>query len=603
MLDTGYGDGFSIFEFKFNENTPHLNRYAQLFEQIRNGHVSATEFCENYIPILNIDYNWKLYNSDLFCDGSMAWFRKFVSVDNGGHDTINIEWSILKTLELNDFNIQAFVINHDDFLIGIILVYWVSSQLLTHLDDIEFKTCHLVGGGSFYLPINLREHNIASTDNVVSAQCLPKLDHLILNKCFDNVQYTPNILHSLGFVASEAQMKWKGDHKVQYAFFGLSGANGNYPCPVCLVNKQQLHSLPTPNTRSWKSRTYQQIFQSWIYTSAKMDFIGPKYNLQYIPLLVGGPVCLGLAILHILQGIGGRCWRIIQAILRFGKLLLQQQFQSDINVNTGNVHDSVDRNVNINQWKEALEERDELFREIKQCEEALEWLQCSDNMDFLIEVDSDTMQEKLTELTQRIKTYKQQSTELNNSIKQMETVLFDANAELRFLKLCERLNIKPWHYKDDSMIGPSVKKYLNNYPIVIEELKNFDPECARMMEPCLARLNFIAKCMWTKSEDFFNDECINYLKFNVIEFDWIYHKVIQKYHGGGGHRYGVKYHGLYHCVEWIEYLKWAPAFLDEQHLEAYNKFIHKYCVIYDCFGGHVNMHKMMNKIWRHFALN
>ena len=578
---------------------PDLNRYAQFFEQIRTSHVCATDFCRNNIPILNIDCNWKLYNNDLFCDGSMEWFQKFVSVNNGGHETINIEWSILKTLELYDFNIQAFVINHDNFFIGIILVYWLSSEQLTQLDDIQFKNCHLVGGGSFYPPIDLSQHNIASTDNAVSAQCLPKLDRLIINKCFEHVDYTPNLLHSLGFVASEAQMKWNGDHKAQYAFFGLSGANGSNPCPVCLVNKQQLHCLPTPETRSWKSRTYQQIFQSWIKTSADVGFIGPKYNLQHIPLLVAGPVCLGLAILHILQGIGGRLWRIIQAIIRFGKLLAQQESQNDVNVNTG----CVDANVCINQWKQALEQRDELFCQIKQCEEALEWLKCSENLDILDDVDCDAMNQKMTELKERIQNFKQESSNLNDSIKKMETVLFDADSEMRFLNLCERLNIKPWHYKDDSMIGPSVKKYLINYPIVIEELKNFDKECARMMEPCLARLNFIAKCTWTKSEDFFSDECINYLKFNVIEFDWIYHKVIQKYHGGCGHRYGVKYHGLYHCVEWIEYLKWAPAFLDEQHIEAYNKFVRKYSVIYDCFGGHINMHKMMNKIWRHFALN
>ena len=153
------------------------------------------------------------------------------------------------------------------------------------------------------------------------------------------------------------------------------------------------------------------------------------------------------------------------------------------------------------------------------------------------------------------------------------------------------------------MIGPSVKKYLTNFPIVIEELKKCDPECAKMMEPCLSRLNFIAKCVWPKSEDFFNDECINSFKFNIIEFDFIYHKLIEKYGGGSGRRYGVKFHGLYQCLEWIEHYRWSPAFVDEQHLEAYNVYIRKFAVIYQCFGGDINMRKMMTKIWRKFMLH
>ena len=596
--DSGYNDGFSIFQFHFNKDNPQTNRYQQFEKLMKNTHVCATEFFGEYVHILNFDENLMLLNSHLAWDGSNKWLHDLVSVNNGKHTIINIPYSILKTYELQEFNIQAMFVNHDNFIIGTILVYWFVSDELEELDNIAFKSCHLVGGGPFYPAINMSKHNLQHYDNAVSNDCISKINPILLNKCCSNISYMGDMLHQIGFVCKEAKMKWNCDHKAQYALFGLPGATSNKPCPVCHIDKQQLWSPPTPESRTSSSRTFEQIYQSWISSTTDIQFNEHKANKQYIPMLVAGPISGGLAVLHIMQGGGGRLFRIIQERIRFGKISQQQQ-QNDISVSTDGREPSSD----VDTWRNSLDKSDRLFCEIKQCEEAVEWLECKDNRDIFVNTNDDNFNEKIQQLKKKIMDCKQEHGDLQKLIQEIENKLFDQDSEMRFLRLCDKLNIKPWHLKDDSMIGPSVKKYLNKWHIVIDELKQFDRECARMMEPCLVRFNFIAKCLWTKNADFFNDECINYLKFNIIEFDMLYHKLIEKYGGGTGRRYGVKFHGLYHCYEWIEYRKWAPSWLDEQHLEAYNIFIRKFAVIYHCFGGHVNMKKMMNKIWRYFALN
>ena len=567
-----------------------MNRYKQFDDGIRETHVSVHDFFTTTAMVLELNGTIIMINRHLQCDGSDEWFRKFLSCTNDGHKSFNIPWSILKTFEKSYINFQAIFIIYNDLLMGIILVYWLTSDSLLQLDDITFKSCTLVGGGAFYPPIELSMHNIGDISN-----SMDEIDRLFLNKCIHNVGYLPSMLHCVGFVCNESKMKWNGDHKAQYALFGMSGATGTNPCPVCLITKQEIWDTPTPESRCWSSRTFKQIHQAWVDLSGNGQRHQIRHNLQYIPLLVAGPESGLLADLHIFQGCGGRCWRIVQEILRSN----HSNSSSDVDVSTGDQSS----NVSMNEWRESLTKRDEVFCELQQSQEAMEWLELEENRDMFDNMNSDTFEDKLNEMRDKISNLRQEYDSLLENIKTMETLLFNTDSELQFLKLCDRLKIKPWHYKDDSMLGPSVKKYLTNFPIVIEELRKRDPECARLMEPCLSRLNFIAKCIWTKSEDFFSQECINYLKFNVIEFDFLYHKLIQKYGGGTGRRYGVKFHGLYHCLEWIEHFKWAPAFVDEQHLEAFNLYIRKFAIIYHCFGGHINMEKMMNKIWRNFALN
>ena len=42
--------------------------------------------------------------------------------------------------------------------------------------------------------------------------------------------------------------------------------------------------------------------------------------------------------------------------------------------------------------------------------------------------------------------------------------------------------------------------------------------------------------------------------------------------------------------------------MDDQRVEQFNVHIGKFLPIYSCFRGHINLKRMMNKLWREFLL-
>ena len=233
----------------------------------------------------------------------------------------------------------------------------------------------------------------------------------------------------------------------------------------------------------------------------------------------------------------------------------------------------------------------------------MEWLSKSQNQDLFEPDFRSNMSENLNTLAQIIEDKKNHMHKLEQEMESIDILMTTyGSSQLDFLNVCDKLGVKPWHYRDDSMIGPSVKKFLNQSEIMVQCLMKYDKECAQIVEPCVTRLKFLAQCMWTKNKELFSDECVNYLKWNLIEFDYLYHLLIEKYGGGRGHRLGVKWHTLYHCYEWIEQWRWAPSWLDDQRVESFNIYVHKLLPIYACFHGHINLNKMMDKMWRNFVL-
>lgn len=260
-------------------------------------------------------------------------------------------------------------------------------------------------------------------------------------------------------------------------------------------------------------------------------------------------------------------------------------------------------NDEIQKWNKLNDNLDQIKADIHQYSNSLQWLSQQSNQD-LFEADfRENMNQNLNKLQQIIDTKKQKQLQIESEMETLDIFITAyGGTESDILNVCDKLNIKPWHYRDDSMVGPSVKKFLNDSEIMVECVKKYDTECAAIVEPCLARLQFLARCMWTKNKELFSDECVNYLKWNLIEFDYLYHLLIEKYGGGRGHRLGVKWHTLYHCYEWIEQWRWSPSWLDDQRVESFNIYVHKLLPIYSCFHGHVNLHKMMDKMWRNFVL-
>ena len=543
-------------------------------------HVSCSDFFHSKISQLHINDNFNHLNAHLECDGSMEWFQQLVNINNGGHDSINIEWSKLRNLETSDFNKQALLVKMESIVIGFILIYWNKSDDVEHLDSMVFKRCTLVGGGEFIPHINLVNYNVEWNTFV------PKVNSQYLGKYVFDISYDDNLKHDVGITVNDGKILWAGDHKHFYCLFGMAGSTANHSCPYCLTNRNEMWGHPTPANRCWQTRSETEIYQWWMECVGGQKRSSNKFGLNSNPILIAGPGSLALAVLHQMQGVGGRIWGIIQSEIRFGSPLAN--------------HFNDPEHETIASWNFKHNQRDELSGEIQQLEEALNFLQCKENHDIFHGEFVNSLSDKLDEFKTQITNKKKQLNDLNKELKCIENNLKKHNSQMIFLEMCDKLNVKPWHYKDQSMIGPSVKKYVNNYNIVIEYMNKFNPQCARIMEPCLARFRFICKCMWTKSKDSYSDECLNYLKFNIVEFDFLYHLLIEGYGGGMGHKYGVKWHGLYHGYSFIKFFGFAPAFVDEQRVEAFNIHIRKFLPIYHCFGGHVNMSKMMNKVWRHF---
>ena len=576
MSVNGYPDGKSIFQFKFNKDLPGTNRWTHLEQQMQN-HMSSGAFFDHGTNMYTVDDDFFNMNDEI----NQNAIHQLVDFNNGNIDKIKIQSDILSKFENMDCYKTAFLIEYKNFIHGCILIYWDETTVNENVGNIVCKNVTLCGGGKFWSPIDCGKHDIGWS-NDVSGKIAPKLESNILNKTKIATLYDPQLQHKVGISVSPLHLLWNGDNKHLYDLFGMAGSRSKFFCEYCLQSIEEMQADPTPTNRCTATRRALQIAQAAIKLAS-----GDKYNqdlfksIKNQPLLFAGPLSLGLPVVHIIQGPAARLWTIIAACIRFCKSHKNQ----------------------IAKWNDLCHDIDNLNQEITQYKTTVDWMNVSDNQQCFDKEFVKQWSSKVAQLKQQISLKQQQLKHKQNELNDMEKQMTQNNGERDYLQLCDDLKIKPWHHKGDSMIGPSVKKYLYNWNIVLKTLKKYDPECARMMEPCLARLCFLAKCIWTKNKEKFNDECCYYLRFNVIEFDMLYHKIIRKYGGGvTGERFGVKWHMLYHCVEWIEGLRWSPAHMDDQRIENWNRHMEKYLAIFHCFGGEVNMEKMMNKIWRGFIV-
>ena len=152
------------------------------------------------------------------------------------------------------------------------------------------------------------------------------------------------------------------------------------------------------------------------------------------------------------------------------------------------------------------------------------------------------------------------------------------------------------------MIGIAGKNFLKYHDILLDKLRVIDSECYKLSKPLCVRLHFWCKVTWTKNKIPFSDELLNRLQWNLHEIQFLYHKFISKYGGGNNQRFGIKIHGFYHIWEFIQHRKFSPAEMDDERIEAWNAYIARFAPIFECFGGKVNLVKMIEKLWREFTM-
>ena len=572
----GYRDGKSIFQFNFNKDLPGTNRWTYLQQEMEKN-MSSSAFFEHGTNRYVLDDEFFAINNHINKNG----IHQLVDFDNGNIDTIKMQSSILAKFENIDCYNTAFLIEYENSIHGCILTYWDETTANENVGNVVCKNVTLCGGGKFWSPIQCDKYNI-TWSNDISGTIAPKLESNILNKTKNPLLYNQQLDHNVGICVSPLRLLWDGDNKHLYDLFGMAGSRSKYFCEYCLQTLDDMREDPTPTNRCTATRRAFQIAQAAIKLGGGHTYDQDLFkSIKNQPLLFAGPLSLGLPVVHIIQGPGARLWTVIAACIRF-----QNSHKNE-----------------IKEWNNLCHDIDNLNQEISQYKNTLDWMNVSQNKECFDQEFINQWSSNIDKLKNQIQLKEQDLTQKKDQLNAMETRLQQTNGERDYLQMCDVLKIKPWHHKGDSMIGPSVKKYLYNFNIVLQTLQKYDCQCARMMEPCLARLCFLAKCIWTKNKEKFSDECCYYLRFNLIEFDMLYHKIIRKYGGGvTNERFGVKWHMLYHCVEWIEGLRWSPAHMDDQRIENWNRFMEKYLTIFHCFGGQVNMEKMMHKIWRRFIL-
>ena len=576
-IDDGYSDGYSIFEFKFNKNDTNRNRW-DYWQEIDDTNVSPESFIGEGVLLLDIDDLIKEINVDI--DFNNESLFKLCNFDNNEIETINIPLNNLHCFEILTYSNLALFLQYDGFIFGVILIVWkkLKHNMTVLVNETPIRKCTLVGGGNFYPPIAVGDYHMNVNDHI-AGKFIPLVESQIISKLKSNVKFDSTMEHSVAVCRNRATIKWCGDHKCHNYLFGIPSASVSCACAYCISTLQDRQQLPTPHNRQWFSRNRRHLEQSWISNLAQTNEQSP-FNLTNPPLLVSSPSSLALAVLHQIQGPAARLFTIIKK-----KLMGSQQLPP-----------------HMKEWNQLKADINQLETEITQYTAAIEWISDDNNEEifdhnFVENLDSniDKLKSLMDEKKKLLANKKMRLNSINNNN--------NGKCKLKFLTMCDELNIKPWHHKGDTMHGPSVKKFIYNYEVVLKYLKECNDETLlKLMEPCLARMKFVTKCFWTKSKKLFSDECVYRLKWNIIEWDHIYHQLINKYGGGNGYRLGYKWHGWYHSFEHIEHERWSTAYMDDQRVEQFNVHIGKFLPIYSCFRGHINLKRMMNKLWREFLL-
>ena len=566
---------FSIDDFKLNGNDTNVNRW-HFWEQIDQKEASSKIFFDRGLLMVTIDDNLQNLNPNFVLNE--AWVSKFTTYNNNGIENIYLPARSVECYEVRDVNCLALLIRYQNDLCGYVLVKWerLPSNRWEIKNNLKVRCCVLCGGGSYYPWISLND-KLINFNNNVAGTVISNVQSQILCKCRSKPTYDKYIEHDIGFCCERAIAKWTGDHKFFGYLFGIASASVSHSCAYCLTGLEDRQQLPTPQTRCWKSRTRVHLEQSWIQSLGKNK--QSIFNLTKPPLLVSSPSSLSLAVMHQIQGPAARLMTIVKQTL-----------------NTHNINPQFETCLSL------ICEIEHIKSEKQQYVDSLQWCSNPNNEDVF---DEKFLQEKESNLNLLKKQISVREKEIVHKEKQLSELEKEPQSKVKssFVHMCDELKIKPWHHKGDTMHGPSVKKFIYGHEIVMKYLKQCDDDqLLKLMEPCLIRLKYITKCFWTKSTEIMSDECVNYLKWNLIEWDHIYHRLINLYGGGKGYRLGNKWHVFYHSYEWIEYWRISPAWMDDERVEQYNVHVSKFLPIYACFGGHLNLKRMMNKMWREFVL-
>ena len=543
-------------------------------------HVGCQDFLVHGLGVLKMDESIiQLDYGDFRCRSVSDLRQLFGSgFSRQNVQQLRVDMNCLSWLENLQANRGAFIIQFRNCLFGVCLLTWNSESNPRVFNDTNYKQCRLVGSGMFPKPINITVSKIQVQSPI---HHLPKC---CLWKMKKGVTFDVGLEHKIGFVCTVLLFLLNGDLKWEFCELGMKGAAANYRCPWCLSAKQDQVEKPHPNTRCWASRTVAVAKQgSALANSGVQTNTNLQLGYKRHPFFVAGFENIAIPTLHVNLGVIHNVFIVFRAKI---------QYHNADNQTLGTYHSQ----CTLVQRLETTTQNHQL---------SLQWLDDHERSEILeLDVEFDmSIPEIKRKLRQAINKLEKQLTDARTKCRSLEEKLQQDNSQWEFLKLCESAQIKPWHIKNGSMVGIAGKNFLKHRNIFLKALKKRDMECYKLAKPLLARLNFWCSVTWTKHLKTFDDRILKVLKWNLLELDWLYHKWIPEYGGGQGAKYGIKMHIFYHILEWCRGTRLSPAESDDERVEAWNQYIARFAPIFQCFGGKVNLEKLINKLWRRFVMN
>lgn len=556
-----------------------MNRFTDQWKKHDQMHLSVGDWIGGDLSFLILDCNWCLLN-DIELESSdqiIEIMNSFFCCGLNVNDFWQIEFKYLSVFEKLPRNRQGFLLVYDNCVFGCVLLEWDHNIEPSTAHNIQYKTCEIVGGGQFFRPILLE---LIKFDVSKFNTFIPELDKQTIGACIQDVYFDPKFNHKLGYTLTRIDTKYCGDWKGLFEYMGHKGAAATHRCVWCLSSKKDQFESPTPQNRCWSSRTsYSNVQGAISAVTNSNDHL--QASLKRFPLMQCG----------------------------FDKILIPT-----LHTNLGPIHNIFVAIVNkiaeangsknqMNAYNEKYHKMVELKTTLINLRESLKFIQNQENFDIFDCEFGESIEKQQESLEKQITKVKSELTVAKHDFNTLSQQMKEQDCHAKMLDLHTRMGINPWDVKKSSMIGAAGKKFLQNHDILLDELKSIDNECYELCKPMVMRLKYWCDVTWSKHLTLFSDECLKVLKWNMHEFTKLYFDFIRKYGGGKGSRFGIKIHGFYHIFEFCEAKRFSPAECDDQRVEAWNAYIAQYEPLFSCFGGKINLDKMMNKIWREFVLN
>lgn len=212
-------------------DSPGDNRFEYQWKQQENKHVGVDDLIFGRLVVIYLDPQWNKLNKDMHTPAHafdlLNQFNVNVNVLESG-DILYVPLKYLQMFEEMDVHQACFGIALKNCIYGFVCLQWDEGDALVRSNEI-YKTCGIIGGGSFSKPVNLNlPHSPLMTVNVefqmtidgitnnykYSVDVIQSVRDEILSQSTQPLGFYPNNEYNIGFVCLPLRIFWGADLKV-----------------------------------------------------------------------------------------------------------------------------------------------------------------------------------------------------------------------------------------------------------------------------------------------------------------------------------------------------------------------------------------------------